>query len=92
MIRVNTGRKIAMDKGNEMIMSATERGKSLGIVKNKLVFREERLDIGMNSRGGDLNCLNGMELGNNERMIFLSSFSIWWELMISKEPVVMPWN
>jgi hypothetical protein len=49
-IRVNIGRKTARDKGNGMIMGAMGRGKSLGIVKNRLVFGEERLDVRMNSR------------------------------------------
>jgi hypothetical protein len=58
------------DKGNGMIMGAMGRGKSLWVVKNRLVFGEKRLYVGMNSRGGGLNCLNGMELCNNARVTF----------------------
>jgi hypothetical protein len=30
--------------------------------------------MGTNSGGGSLNCLNGMELGNNARMTFFYDF------------------
>jgi hypothetical protein len=49
-IRVNIRRKAARDKGNGMIMGTMRRGESLGVVKNILVFGEERLYVGMNSR------------------------------------------
>jgi hypothetical protein len=50
MIRENNGRKTTRDKGNGMIMGTKRRGKSLGVVKNRLVFVEERLYVGMKSR------------------------------------------
>jgi hypothetical protein len=37
-------------KGNGMIIGFVGRGESLRIVKNRLFFREERLDFGMNNR------------------------------------------
>jgi hypothetical protein len=53
-IRENIGRKTSKDKWNGMIMGATGRGKALGVVKNRLLFGEERLYVGMNNRGGGL--------------------------------------
>jgi hypothetical protein len=50
MKRENIGRNIFKDKGNGMIMGTVGRGKLLGIVKNRFVFREKRLDVKMNSR------------------------------------------
>jgi hypothetical protein len=44
------------------------------------------------SRRGGLNCLNGMQLENNVRMNFFIIFSTQWELMISAELFVIPWN
>jgi hypothetical protein len=73
-----------------MIMDVAGRGKAMGGVKNSLVSGDYRLEVRMHR--GCLNGLNRMELGNNARMTFFSSFSIRWELMISGEPVVMPWN
>jgi hypothetical protein len=46
-----------------MIMNTTERGKSMGSGKNELVFGEDILEVRMHR--GCLDCLNGMELGNN---------------------------
>jgi hypothetical protein len=40
----------------------------MGSVKNILVLGEYILEFGMQK--GCLNCLNGMELGNNSRMTF----------------------
>jgi hypothetical protein len=40
----------------------------MGSVKNKLVSEEYRLKVGMHE--GCLNCLNGMELGNNVGITF----------------------
>jgi hypothetical protein len=51
-----------------MIMNTMGRGKSMGSGKNSLVFGEDRLEVRMHK--GCLNCLNGMELGNNARMTF----------------------
>jgi hypothetical protein len=49
--------------------------------KNNLVFGYDRLEVNMHE--GYLNCLNGMQVGNNTRVTFLRRFSIQWELMIS---------
>jgi hypothetical protein len=46
-----------------MIMNTMGRGKSMGSGKNGLVLGEDRLEVRMHI--GCLNCLNGMELGNN---------------------------
>ena len=35
-------------------------------------------------------CLSGSELGNDVRMVFLRIFSVLWELMISRESIVIP--
>jgi hypothetical protein len=65
-----------------MIMNTVGRGKSMGSGKNILVFGEYRLEVRMHK--WCLNCLNGMELGNNARMTFLedmvnngSTFTMW---------------
>jgi len=49
-IRKNIGRNNFRDKGNGMIMGATRRRKSIRIVKNRLVFVKERIDVQMNCR------------------------------------------
>jgi hypothetical protein len=72
IIRLNIGRKIVRDKRNGMIMNTMGRGKSMGSGKNSLVFGYDRLEVMMH--GGCLNCLNGMELGNNARMTFFEEF------------------
>jgi hypothetical protein len=51
-----------------MIMNTMGRGKSMGSGKKKLVLGDNRLEVRMHR--GCLNCLNGMELGNNSRMTF----------------------
>jgi hypothetical protein len=43
MIRANIGRKTAKDKWDGMIKGATGKGESLGIVKNRLVFGENKV-------------------------------------------------
>jgi hypothetical protein len=58
---------------NGMIMNTTGSGKSMGSGKNNLVFGEDRLKVRMHR--GCLNCLNGMELGNNFQMAFFRIFS-----------------
>jgi hypothetical protein len=58
--------------------------------KNHLMFREDGLEVLRHK--GCLNELYGMELENNSRMTFLNRFSMRWELMISGEPKMMPWN
>jgi hypothetical protein len=67
-IRVNIGRKASKDESNGMIMNTMGRGNSLGSGKNNLVFGEDRLEVKMHREC--LNCLNGMELGNNSRVTF----------------------
>jgi hypothetical protein len=49
MIRANIGRKTTRDKWNRMIMEATGRWESLGVVKNRVVFGEDKLYVGMNN-------------------------------------------
>ena len=56
-------------QGDGMIMNTIGRRKSLGSGKNHLIFREDGLEV-LQHRGC-LNCLYGMELGNNDRMTFL---------------------
>ena len=51
-----------------MIMGSMGGLESLGVVKNILVFGEDKFHVKMNSGEGGLNFLNGMELGNNSRM------------------------
>jgi hypothetical protein len=63
IIRVNIGRNTTRDKGNGMIMNTKGRGKSPRSGKNNLVFGYDRLEIRMHR--GCLNCLNGMDFGNN---------------------------
>jgi hypothetical protein len=57
-----------------MIMNATRSEKSMGSGKNGLVLGEDRLEVKMHR--GCLNCLNGMELGNNAQMTFFKELSI----------------
>jgi hypothetical protein len=90
MIGTNIERKASWYKGNGMIMNTTGRQESLGSGKYQLMFREDGLEV-LRHRGC-LSCLYGMELGNNARMTFFSIFSMRWELMISGEPMVIPWN
>jgi hypothetical protein len=73
-----------------MIMNNTGRREFLGSRKNHFMFREDGLEVLRHK--GCLSGLDGMELGNNARMTFLSICSMRWELMISGEPKVMPWN
>jgi hypothetical protein len=75
-IRVNIGRNTTRDKWNGMIMEATRRWDSLVVVENRVVFEEDKLHVRMNSGGGSLNCLSGMEVDNNAKMFFLRIFSI----------------
>jgi hypothetical protein len=49
-IMANIGRNTARDKGNGMIMGATGRGESLAVLKNILVFGEERMYANMYNR------------------------------------------
>jgi hypothetical protein len=70
MIREDIGRKTTKDKGDGMIMGTMGRRKDLGVVKNRSIFREKRLYVGINHRGMGLNCLNGMELCNNAKVTF----------------------
>jgi hypothetical protein len=71
-----------------MIMDVARRGKHMGGVKNILVSRYYRLEFRMHK--GCIHDLNIMELGNNSKITFFSRFSIWCELMISGELVVIP--
>jgi hypothetical protein len=65
MIGTNIGRKDSWDKGNGMIMNTTGRMETLGSGKNHFMFREDGLEVLWYR--GCLNCLYGMELGNNAR-------------------------
>jgi hypothetical protein len=49
MIRENIGRKKTRDKWDGTIIGSIGRRKPFGIVKNKLVFEEEKLDVRMNN-------------------------------------------
>jgi hypothetical protein len=51
-----------------MIMNTMGRGKSMASGKNDLDFGEDRLEVRMHK--GCIDCLNGMELGNNSLMTF----------------------
>jgi hypothetical protein len=73
-----------------MIMNTKGMRESTVSGKNHLMFRENGLEV-LRHRGC-LSCLYGMDLGNNVRMTFLSIFSMRWELMISEESTMMPWN
>jgi hypothetical protein len=73
-----------------MIMDAAGRGNSMGSVKHIFLLEEYKLEARMHI--GCLNGLDGMELGNNDIITFFSRFSIQWVLMISGDPIVMPWN
>jgi hypothetical protein len=68
MIRVNIGRKTSPELEEWNDHEHCGKGKSMGSGKNSLVFGEDRLEVRMHK--GCLNCLNGMELGNNARMTF----------------------
>jgi hypothetical protein len=48
MIRESIGRKTPMDKWDGMIMGVMGRRNPFGILKNKLVFVEDKLDVEMN--------------------------------------------
>jgi hypothetical protein len=88
MIGMDIGRKANEDKGNGMIMKTTGRRESLGSGKNNLMFGENELEVLRH-----IKCLNGldaMELCNNSIMTFLRIFSMRWELMISREPTMIP--
>jgi hypothetical protein len=49
-IRVNIRRRTTGDKWNGMIMGAMGRWDYLGVVKNILVFGEDKMFVGMNNR------------------------------------------
>jgi hypothetical protein len=51
-----------------MVMVVAGGGKALGSLENNLVLGKDRLEVGVHR--GCLNCLNGMELGNDTRMTF----------------------
>jgi hypothetical protein len=51
-----------------MVMVALGGGKSLGSLENSVMLGNDRLKIMV--QRGCLNCLNGMELGNDARMTF----------------------
>jgi hypothetical protein len=89
-IQTDIGRKDSGYKGNGMIMKTTGRRESLGSGKDQLMFRKDVLEVLWDR--GCLYCLYGMELGDNTKMTFLSSFSMRWELMILSELTLMPWN
>jgi hypothetical protein len=71
-IGMDIGKKDSWDKGNGIIMNTMGRRESLGSGKNHFIFREDGLEVLRNR--GCLNCLYGMELGNNARMTFFSIF------------------
>jgi hypothetical protein len=73
-----------------MIMNIVGRGKSMGSGKNSLVFGEDRLEVRMHK--GCLNCLNGMELGNNARMTFFEDIFHSMGTDDLRGLFVMPWN
>ena len=68
MIQTNIGRKASWYNGNGMIMNTMGKRETLGSGKYHLMFRKESLEV-MRHRGCFC-CLNGMELGNDTRMIF----------------------
>jgi hypothetical protein len=51
-----------------MVMVFAGGGKALGILENNGMVGNDSLKVGVYR--GCLNCLNGMELGNEERMTF----------------------
>ena len=63
MIRMDIGRKNALDERDGMLMDATGKGKGFRGGKNNLVVEEDRLEVGMHRRC--LNNMNGAELGYN---------------------------
>jgi hypothetical protein len=65
-IRPNIGRKTAQDERDGIIMDSTGRGEFFGSGKNKLVERNDRLEVEMHIR----NNMNGVDLGYNSRMTF----------------------
>jgi GH43 family beta-xylosidase len=89
-IRTNIGKKASWCKGNGMIMNTTGRREALGSGKDQLMFRKNGLEV-LRYRGS-LYCLCGMELGDNNRMTLFEQIFMRWELMISGEPTVIPWN
>ena len=52
-----------------MVMVVVGGGKALGSLENIVMLRKDILKVGMHR--GYLNCLNGMELGNDVIMTFL---------------------
>jgi hypothetical protein len=74
-IRENIRRKTTRDKWDgRMITGTMGRWESLGVVKNGVVFGEDKFHVKMNNEAGSLNCLNGMELGNNAIMTLFEEF------------------
>jgi hypothetical protein len=65
-IGMDIGTKDSWEKGNGMIINTMGRRESLGSGKNHVMFREDGLEV-LRHRGC-LNCLYGMELGNNAKM------------------------
>jgi hypothetical protein len=59
-----------------MIMGTTTRWESLGIVKNKVVLGEDKLQVKRNSGGGNLNYLNGMELDSIMTLFVVPEFML----------------
>ena len=68
MIRLDIGKKTALDERDGMIMDATGRGKFFGGGKNNLVVGEDRLEVEMHKMC--LNNMNGVELVYNSQMTF----------------------
>jgi hypothetical protein len=89
-IRTNIGKKVAWCQGNGMIMNTTGRREALGSLKDQLMFIKDGLDV-LQYRGS-LCCFCGMEFGDNNRMTLFEQLFMRWELMISGEPTVIPWN
>jgi hypothetical protein len=71
-------------------MVSTGGEKALGILENIRMVGNDILKVRVYQ--GCINYLNGMELEMMQEWIFLSKFSMQWELMIFGDPVVMPWN
>jgi hypothetical protein len=67
-IRTNIGRRTSKYQGNGMIMVTMGRGNSMGSVKDSLVSGKYRLEVKVHR--GILNDGNGIELGNNSRVMF----------------------
>jgi hypothetical protein len=51
-----------------MVMVIAGGRKASGILENSVVLGKDRLEVGVHR--GCLNCLNGMELGDDTRMTF----------------------